>query len=302
MKKILLILGVVIYAATAMAQEVEIFYPDFQYDTNKGFTKHNIVIGAAETDLWKRGTGGLPADSELGYTRAGNQTLLTSKGYGGNGVAYGITDTYAVVDGVNLSSFPQDKHFKVTFFNQAQYGLGNFAKFTVLLTENYTGDPTTTTWTDVTSQLDRIDEDVNYDSNWTKSTLNLNAWKSATNLVLAFRYQVEQAGTVNPNDPKDRPGLWRVCETRFTYSDTPTAIDASVKAKTVLFSPNPAKNNLTFNSRVVAYKIYSLSGQLVEQAAVSSPSANISQLQKGVYLLHMNLNDGTTVAEKLIKL
>ena len=66
--------------------------------------------------------------------------------------------------------------------------------------------------------------------------------------------------------------------------------------------PNPANNNLTFNSRVVAYKIYSLSGQLVEQAAVSSPSANISQLQKGVYLLQMSLNNGSTASEKLIKL
>ena len=224
MKKVLLLFIVLIAAflIKPVAQETVIYYPDFRYDNNRGFTKHNITVGAAESDLWSRTTNlsKMPSDEELGYTRNADATSISAKGYGAVGAAYGVTDTYAVVDGVDLSVYPQHQDFQLTFFNLAEYGLGNFAQFSVLISDNYTGDPTTTAWTDVTSQLDQIDDDVDYNGKWTKSTLNLNAWRSADNLVVAFRYQVTAGGVVDKETDVtlevDRPGTWRVCEVRFT--------------------------------------------------------------------------------------
>ncbi|MCU4174048.1 T9SS type A sorting domain-containing protein [Carboxylicivirga sp. N1Y90] len=301
MKKFLLLGIVLFYVGVVFAQEVEIFYPDLQYDTNKGFTKNHVLIGSAEADLWKRGTTGLPAESELGYTRTGNQTMLSSKGYGGVDAAYDITDTYAVIDAVDLSVHPQSKHFKLTFFNKAQYALANNSVFTVLLSENYAGDPTTATWTDVTSQVDKFDDDVTYDGNWTKSTLNLNSWKAATNLVLAFRYQVTQAGVVDKTEPGvDRPGLWRVCEVRFTYSDTPTAI-GDVEIDGALFSPNPAYSVINLSERVDAVEIYNINGGKVKSINNINGMVDVSELQSGVYFLQMKLDSGVIKTAKMLK-
>ncbi|TRX71898.1 T9SS type A sorting domain-containing protein [Carboxylicivirga sp. M1479] len=224
MKKQLLLITALFLAVVfkVSAQETVIFYPDFRYDSNRGFTKHNITVGSVESNLWSRTTNlaKLPEDAELGYTRNAEATSITAKGYDGVGDAYGVTDTYAVIDGVDLSAYPQHQDFQVTFFNLAEYGLANFSKFSVLISDNYTDDPTTTVWEDVTSQLDQIDDEVNYNGKWTKSTLNLNAWRGAANLVLAFRYQVLKAGVVDKETdvtPEvDRPGAWRVCEVRFT--------------------------------------------------------------------------------------
>jgi len=240
----------------------------------------------------------------LGYTPKANQTLLTAKGYGGVGAAYGITDTYSVVDGVDLSVYPQDQHFKVTFCNKAQYALGNFSVFTVLLTENYTGDPTTTTWTDVTSQLDQIDDDVTYDTKWTKSTLNLNSWKTASNLVIAFRYQVTAAGTVdNVKDSPtiDRPGIWRVSEVRFSHSDTPTAINDIDIDKSKLVYPNPATNRIHLSDEINKVEIYNINGSLQKKEILSSHTMDITEYPAGIYLLKLTLKNGTVVTNKLLK-
>ncbi|MCG8579148.1 MAG: T9SS type A sorting domain-containing protein [Bacteroidales bacterium] len=226
MKKQLLLLTAIIMAISTnlIAQETVIYYPDFRYDNNRGFTKHNITVGSVESNLWSRSTNlsKMPTDAELGYTRNAEATSITAKGYAGVGDAYDVTDTYAVVDGVDLTAYPHHQDFQVTFFTLAEYALGNFSKFSVLVSDNYSGDPTTTAWTDVTNQLDQIDDDVNYNGKWTKSTLNLNQWRTATNLVLAFRYQVTASGVVDKTEPGlDRPGAWRVCEVRFTTTAKP---------------------------------------------------------------------------------
>ncbi len=304
MRKILLFSFMAFFSVISNAQEVEIFYPTLQYDTGKGFTKKNITIGDVETDLWKRSTADLPTETALGYTRTGVQTIITSKAYGANGASYGITDTYAVIDAVDLSVYPTDQHFKLTFFNKAQYGLGNFSVFSVLLTENYTGDPTTTSWTNVTSQLDQIDDDVAYDANWTKSTLNLNNWKSATNLVVAFRYQVTKAGKVDnvkDSPTPDRPGLWRVCEVRFSHSDTPTALNELSIDKSKLVFPNPATDKIQFCPEITLVDIYNINGTHLKQQFLTSQTMDIAEYPAGIYLLKLTLKNGTVITNKLLK-
>lgn len=303
MKKLLLFAFTSLFTTFTFAQETEIYNPSFKYDSGFGFTKKHIEIGAAESDLWKRGTSGLPTESELGYTPKENRTMLTCKGYGS--AEYGITDTYAVIDAVDLSAHASKKEIKVTFYTKAQYGLGNFSKLSVVATDNYTGDPTTTSWTDVTSQLDQIDDDVNYDSNWTKSTLILNDWKNSTAFVLAFRYQVTTAGKVDTEKdvtPEvDRPGLWRVCEVRFTSSDTPTAIDDISIDKAKLVFPNPATDKIQVAPEVVKVDLYNVNGSHLKQQFITTHTMDIAEYPAGIYILKLTLENGTVITNKLLK-
>ena len=218
MKKYLLInlVALLFISLNLKAQETEIYYPDLRYATEaRGFTIHNVTFESSiEAELWKRSTSYIPAESELGYTRTGEQTSIAVKGY--DATNYYATETYAVITSVDLSANSAINDYQVTFFNMAQYGKVNFAEFSVLITTNFTGDPTTTTWTDVTDQLDQLDDYVDYDSNWTKSTLSLNAWKGESAVVLAFKYKIANTGTVDSST--DRPGIWRVAEVRFTQT------------------------------------------------------------------------------------
>ncbi|TLX76031.1 T9SS type A sorting domain-containing protein [Labilibacter sediminis] len=216
MKKLLLI-GCVALASIftqVQAQETEIYYPDLRYATEaRGFTVHNVTVNpAVASEFWKRSLSGLPDVSELGYTRTGDQTVISAKGYDGSN--YYITESYAVINAVDLSTYSSIDDLKVTFFTKAQYGKVNFADFSVVITTAFTGDVTTTTWTDVTNQLDQIDDHVDYDGNWTKSTLDLNDYKGESAVVLAFKYTIDADGDVDAS--LDRPGMWKVCEVRFT--------------------------------------------------------------------------------------
>ncbi|MCT4589161.1 MAG: T9SS type A sorting domain-containing protein [Carboxylicivirga sp.] len=306
MKKELLLMMAIFMAATSalFAQETVIYYPDFQYDNNKGFTKHNVTVGSGvdETKLWKRSSSKIPNANDLGYTREGSQTSISSTGYGANGTDYTPTLTYAVVDAVDLSAHAALAELKVTFFTMAQYGLGNFADFSVLVTDAYTGDPATTVWTDVTSKLDQIDDDINYDNDWTKSTLVLNDWKNATAFVMAFKYEVKNAGTVQKDAEQpnvDRPGTWRVSEVRFTGTDTPTSIGQATNDE-AMFYPNPATEYITFKREVKQVELYNLGGKKVNVQLDGNSSLDVSSCLAGVYILKMELENGGAKSAKVI--
>lgn len=301
MKKHLLFLLISFTALTIHAQEVEIFYPSFQYtDGTKGITKFNINVGWDINLLWS--THGNDFPSELGYTPAVEQRTLRVLGYGKDKEAYGITDTYAVLDAVNLSTVPNEKDIKLTFWNIAEYYGGPIrSTFKILVSTNYSGDPTNTNWTEVTSQLDQIDLDSPYDTKWTKSTLNLNPWRNATNFVLAFRYQVPSAGVVNAIvTPKERPGRWQICEVKFTYNDATTDITELNETHQKYFYPNPAINHIQLSPDVKNITIYTLTGTVLKQIDNPSPTIDLSDLSKGAYIVKLELKNGSVCTNKLI--
>lgn len=300
MKKLLLVLFV--FIAVAMhAQEVEIYYPSFQYtDGTQGITKFNVEVGYDETALWQTLQDNWPTN--LGYIPSAEQRALRCVGYGKGTEAYGITDTYAVVDAVDLSVVPAGKDVKATFWTKAQYAGGdNIAMLKLMLTTNFSGDPITTTWTDVTSQLDQIDQAEGYDGEFTKSTLNLNNWRNETAVVLAFRYQILQSGEVNTTvDPKIRPGRWDVCELKFSYADAATALNNIEQHNKEYFFPNPVNDIISLNKEVRKIDLYNMSGELVLTRGNSPNEVELSSLSSGVYIAKLVLDQGTIVSKKLI--
>ena len=284
-------------SAQVSAQETVIFYPDL-YD---GFSIENVENEpAVVNDLWAGSENDVPNDI-LGYTKEDGYRALRVSGYNSN---YYITDSYLVMNPVDLSVYDQSKEFKFTFCLNAQYHKNkngnNGTTFTVLLATNYTGKAETTDWTDVTDQLDQIDDHVSYDGKWSKSTLNLNDYKAETDLVLAFRYKVANNGTVDTST--DRPGRWRLAEIRFTTGDFTTAIGDELKADEVMFQPNPAKDYIQLISNdFSSVEFYGVNGELL--LTVNSPQdrVDISSLPAGLYILKLKQNSGNIETRKLVK-
>lgn len=302
MKKHLLFLLISFFTLTIHAQEVEIYYPSFQFnDGTKGVTRFNVQNGFDESLLWSTLENAFPAN--LGYTPAAEQRALRALGYGKDKQTYGITDTYAVINAVNLSTVPNEKDIKLSFWTIAEYFGGPIKSiFSVLVSTNFSGDPMNSDWTDVTSQLDQIDVDDPYDATWTKSTLNLNPWRNATNFVLAFRYQIPSSGTVNTSvTPKERPGRWQVCEVKFTYNDaTITAVNDLNESTQEHFYPNPASNHIKLTADVNSIAIYTVTGETLKQIDNPSHTVDLSDLSNGVYIVKLVLKNGSVSTRKLL--
>lgn len=74
-------------------------------------------------------------------------------------------------------------------------------------------------------------------------------------------------------------------------------------ANTVSVYPNPVKNNLYLNSEgnTVTANIYNLTGQLVKSPKIEENKIQTEDLSSGVYLIKLNMEDGSTATLKFIK-
>ena len=77
--------------------------------------------------------------------------------------------------------------------------------------------------------------------------------------------------------------------------------EQSILNSGVRIYPNPATNLIFFEgNQVNKAKVYTLSGQLLKNYAVSSNQVNISQLEKGMYLLQLEDLKGNVFTERLV--
>jgi hypothetical protein len=68
----------------------------------------------------------------------------------------------------------------------------------------------------------------------------------------------------------------------------------------ITFSPNPTQGKITFTENVDEVKVFDLSGRLVKTNALNTTEVDLSDLQKGVYMLQVNQNNKTFTA-KVVK-
>lgn len=109
------------------------------------------------------------------------------------------SESYLVAKAIDLSS---SKGATLKFSYILRYATYNGeptkgVKNQVLITENYTGDPATTKWTDITGTLtEGTDWKV-----WSTYTYDLTPYKGKKNIVIAFRYACEE-----------KSGTWQIKE------------------------------------------------------------------------------------------
>ncbi len=190
---------------SAKAQTTELLYPIFDAKGN-GFSKKVPLDegGLSGTQLWQRIN--VPTSVDFGYTPISDQRFLSisavvkPKSF--------KTDAYAIFDAVSLEGMGGERDVLLTFWNWSGYEKGETSTFSVLATDQYTGDPATTQWVDLTATADKMSKN---DQVYVKSTINLNQFKGKTGVVIAFRYTCNttvdtntefQAGTVRVGEVK----------------------------------------------------------------------------------------------------
>ena len=78
---------------------------------------------------------------------------------------------------------------------------------------------------------------------------------------------------------------------------------ADVKNTTVSIYPNPVKDvlNVKSTSKIKSHKVYNLSGQIVNARLISDSMIDFSRLEKGIYVVEIQLENGKKTTQKIIK-
>ncbi len=78
---------------------------------------------------------------------------------------------------------------------------------------------------------------------------------------------------------------------------------ADVKNTSVSVYPNPVKDvlNVKSTSKINTYKVYNLAGQEVNAKLISDSTIDFSHLEKGTYIIEIQLENGKKTAQKVIK-
>jgi hypothetical protein len=87
----------------------------------------------------------------------------------------------------------------------------------------------------------------------------------------------------------------------YTINFTIATAVTELRKGTVKLYPNPATTILNFSVEVSKAEIYNIAGKKVKTALYSGVGIDISELLNGIYLVHMELDNGETVIRKLIK-
>lgn len=93
------------------------------------------------------------------------------------------------------------------------------------------------------------------------------------------------------------------------YSNKSQEIEFSVlavsdsKNETVSIYPNPVKGilNVKTASKIKTHKVYNLSGQIVNAKLISDKTVDFSRLEKGIYVVEIQLENGKKITQKIIK-
>ncbi len=165
-------------------------------------------------------------------------------------------------------------------------------KFYLMVSTNYSsGDPTTATWTDLTSQA--AFSTGNY--TWVSSgSINLSAYEGA-NTRIAFKYD---CGT-------DNVPTWEVDDVYVTFNSG-VGFNNSPEANQVGLYPNPCTTG--FQAQIKGndsylLRVFSTSGALMLEKKIERTDAFVStrQLSNGVYVVEMtNLSSLDKTTQKLI--
>ncbi len=70
---------------------------------------------------------------------------------------------------------------------------------------------------------------------------------------------------------------------------------------TVKFYPNPTQSQINFSQEIKSLEVFDIAGRKVKSFQNSSSNYDVSNLQKGVYILKGKTTEGKSIQEKLVK-
>ena len=129
--------------------------------------------------------------------------------------AYAVFTTLDLTDANTLIN-PSDDYIYASFWTQRKYGDGDIATVTVRVTTNYTGYPSTTTWTTLPLHSGKLG-DSSDGRKYVKAMIDLSAYNGSTTVTLAIRY----LGSSSAYSGSNRNGTFYISDLQFIAQDTP---------------------------------------------------------------------------------
>ncbi len=185
---------------------------------------------------------------------------------------------------------------KLNFDEAINYGTGNIDdEQEVMVSSDYTGgDPEANgTWTkmEVTGRAAGDSWDfVSVDE------IDMSEFDGQEEVYIAFKYTSTVDGGA---------ATWEVDNVVVTGDET-ISVEENMLSSTLNLYPNPSNGQITIASDNISdaeYKVYSITGEMVSQGVLknSHNSVDLSNLQGGVYTIHIQENNTTAVKRVVIR-
>ena len=322
MKKITLMVLSYVLFFVASAQENVVYYDDFRFANNSGY--QGFIVSnpdaIADTGLLNRGTDLPDETTVLGFTRPANnigdrtdardQRNLTLTGQVSGTNYTGVT--WAVTDPVDISTYA---NMIVTFAlrNRFRSDDGDADPvFQILATTNYTlgTDPTTVSWMDITTQVLKISDNTPFsplaigaNGSWNNFYFNAASYIGTTGsdkFSIAFRY-VFNAGS-NAFSSTNRNGNWFISDVRYVENSSVLSSNSITKDFEGKIYPNPASDFIRISADVAvkSIEIVDLLGKQVFVSHKPLKSINVSNFNRGLYILKITTTNSASTTKRII--
>lgn len=311
MKKITLHIVLIFIAQIAFSQETVVYYDDFQYDTNSGFTSF-ITYNPASVpvaDLFSRNNT-LPTETLLGYTRPMNNIprgdlrahkSLNVKGNSSTGNFE--ADIWFVTEAINISSL---NNLVLSFASQNRFQEGPVKPVVkMLVTTGYDNgtDPTTVIWTDITSAITDVTETFYNDGLWAFSFVDLSSFISASGsdkFAVAVKAEYKNEGTFSSAD--NRNGNWFFSDFKFAENST-LSVSKILLGSDIMIYPNPTNNVLnvktTENIKINNLSLIDVLGKTV-YTGKNINQIDVRNFAQGIYILKITSEENKVLSKKII--
>ncbi|MBD0831640.1 T9SS-dependent choice-of-anchor J family protein [Aestuariibaculum sediminum] len=296
-----------------------IFYEDMRYTT--GVSGFEVTI--SEATLTPSGNSSIPADGltagEIGYIRPDNnypagdvRDNRSLRIQANDGSANYDTDVWVVVNSIDLSSYDSGSKF-FTFSTRTTFredGGANLDTDTSVLyaTDFVTGtDPTTVTWTPITTTPVADSAEMGADGVWTTQTVDLSEITCGTQFAIAIRRQSSANGPVGGafDSGTNRNGTFNISDLTYTGSTTPLlSVNKPFLVDGISLYPNPVKNQLnirSLNPNIIIKNVHliDITGKTIYKSGFNEV-INVSRFSKGIYILKLEDIKGNLLTKKII--
>ena len=312
MKKITFFFLLIFILQFSNAQENIIYYDDFQFDTSSGFTSfvtHNPENIPITTLITRNNT--IPTETLLGYTRPAvnipRGDVRTHKSIDIKGHDSGVNfeaDVWFVTEAIDISSL---SNLILSFASQNRFQEGA-AKPVVkmLVTTDYQDgtDPTTVTWTDITSTITNVKETFYNDGLWAFSYVDLTSYTGTAGsdrFAVAIKTEYKNEGTFS--DVNNRNGRWFFSDFKFAENST-LSLNENLVDTDILVYPNPTSDKINIkndkNRNIKSISMVNVLGQTVYKSGFKS-QIPVRNLNKGIYMIKIDVaGSAQSITKKII--
>src|SRR5690606_26992368 len=196
----------------------------------------------------------------------------------------------------------EDTYKYASFWTERRYGNGDIATVSILASTSYTGDPATTTWTNlplVSGKLATNSDGLNYVKGVVDLTDFANGPNGAT-VTLALRYQGSASAYSNSN----RNGTFYFSDLQFFVQSSPLSVgSALINNSDIQVYPNPVSTilNVAISSslQIEKIKLIDISGKTMYYDK-DIRSIDLSRFSPGLYFLSFESKKGHVLTKKVM--